>query len=95
MSRPTRYDVIDLDPYGSVSPFIDAAVQATGKWEQVGAESKVLDRWMCSHHHVTRVWLTVNIHVYICTYIHIFMYIYIYRYKHDLMMYVCIANNIK
>ena len=22
------YDVIDLDPYGSVSPFVDAAVQA-------------------------------------------------------------------
>ena len=23
-----RYDVIDLDPYGTVSPFVDAAVQA-------------------------------------------------------------------
>lgn len=34
-----RYDVIDLDPYGSVSPFIDAAVQATSgsgyrSWKQ-------------------------------------------------------------
>ena len=24
----TRYDVIDLDPYGTASPFLDAAVQA-------------------------------------------------------------------
>jgi tRNA (guanine26-N2/guanine27-N2)-dimethyltransferase len=26
----TAYDVIDLDPYGTVSPFLDAAVQAVG-----------------------------------------------------------------
>ncbi len=26
--RKERYDVIDLDPYGSPSPFLDAAVQA-------------------------------------------------------------------
>jgi tRNA (guanine26-N2/guanine27-N2)-dimethyltransferase len=24
----TQFDVVDLDPYGSASPFIDAAVQA-------------------------------------------------------------------
>uniref|UniRef100_A0AAY4F0U7 tRNA (guanine(26)-N(2))-dimethyltransferase n=1 Tax=Denticeps clupeoides TaxID=299321 RepID=A0AAY4F0U7_9TELE len=28
--RKERYDVIDLDPYGSPSPFLDAAVQAVG-----------------------------------------------------------------
>ncbi|XP_072318372.1 tRNA (guanine(26)-N(2))-dimethyltransferase [Eucyclogobius newberryi] len=29
--KKDRYDVIDLDPYGSPSPFIDAAVQAVGE----------------------------------------------------------------
>lgn len=33
------FDVIDLDPYGSPAPFLDAAVQAVsegGEWWQLG-----------------------------------------------------------
>lgn len=29
--RKDRYDVIDLDPYGSPAPFVDAAVQAVSE----------------------------------------------------------------
>lgn len=34
--KNARYDVIDLDPYGSPAPFLDAAVQAVSE----GGESK-------------------------------------------------------
>lgn len=34
--KNARYDVIDLDPYGSPAPFVDAAVQAVSE----GGESK-------------------------------------------------------
>ena len=29
--KKERYDVIDLDPYGSPAPFLDAAVQAVSE----------------------------------------------------------------
>lgn len=35
--KNARYDVIDLDPYGSPAPFLDAAVQAVRE----GGESKL------------------------------------------------------
>lgn len=33
-----RYDVIDLDPYGTASPFIDGAVQAVSEG---GTQSRI------------------------------------------------------
>ena len=35
-----RFDVIDLDPYGSAAPFLDAAVQsvADGGWLDEGGK---------------------------------------------------------
>jgi tRNA (guanine26-N2/guanine27-N2)-dimethyltransferase len=31
-----RFDVIDLDPYGSPAPFLDAAVQAVSEGGEAG-----------------------------------------------------------
>lgn len=42
-----RFDVIDLDPYGSPAPFLDAAVQAVSE----GGEATLLQGW--------RAWLEV------------------------------------
>ena len=39
-TEKTRVDVVDLDPYGTAAPFIDAAVQAVnsgGKFATRGA----------------------------------------------------------
>lgn len=33
---PERFDVIDLDPYGSPAPFLDAAVQAVSEGGEAG-----------------------------------------------------------
>lgn len=33
---PERFDVIDLDPYGSPAPFLDAAVQAVSDGGEAG-----------------------------------------------------------
>lgn len=33
---PDRFDVIDLDPYGSPAPFLDAAVQAVSDGGEAG-----------------------------------------------------------
>lgn len=41
-----RFDVIDLDPYGSPAPFLDAAVQAVSE----GGEATLLRGW--------RAWLS-------------------------------------
>lgn len=41
--KKNRYDVIDLDPYGSPSPFIDAAVQAVSE----GGESLSFASLLC------------------------------------------------
>lgn len=39
--KKERYDVIDLDPYGSPATFLDAAVQAVGEGGVCSAVQRV------------------------------------------------------
>lgn len=43
--KKERYDVIDLDPYGSPAPFLDAAVQAVSEGGESVFQSVQL-RWI-------------------------------------------------
>ena len=57
--RHRRYDVIDLDPYGTVSPFIDAAVQVRpgllGCWGGVEVDGGFRFMWSSMGKRVSRI----------------------------------------
>ena len=57
--RHRRYDVIDLDPYGTVSPFIDAAVQVRpgflGCWGGFEVDGGFRYMWSCMGKRVSRI----------------------------------------